>query len=62
MNAEGWKSQRMLNVSITKSATVRASKGIMAAVHVSLDREGKVLQNSKLTSGKLSDLYQSHKV
>lgn len=40
MNAEGWKSQRMPNVSITKSATVRASKGVLAAVHISLDREG----------------------
>lgn len=50
--------QRMRNVSPNQ---LRALKGILAAVHIWLDRES-ILQNTKLTPGKASDPYQSHKV
>lgn len=46
---------------VSKSVEVRAAKGILAAVHIWLDRE-RVLQNTNLTPEKVSDLYQSHKV
>lgn len=48
------KSQRMPSESITKSATVRASEGVLAAVHVSLDREGTAELQAYLRKSKWS--------
>lgn len=60
MNAEGWKSQRMPNVHFHISYSKEPQQEFWQLCIISPDREG--MQNSKLTSGKVSDLYQSHDV
>lgn len=61
MNDKDQKSHSEDAQCVSKSVEIEASKGILAAVHIWLDRE-RVLQNSKLNPGKVSDLYQFHKV
>lgn len=61
MNDEDQKSHSQDARCLSKWVEIRASEGILAAVHIWLDRE-RILQNTKLTPGKVSDLYQSHKV
>lgn len=60
-NDEDQKSHSEDTQCVSKSVEIRASKGILAAVHIWLDRE-RALQNTKFTPRKVSDLYQSHKV
>lgn len=61
MNDEDQKSHSQDARCVSKCVEIRASERILAVVHIWLDRE-RILQNTKLTPGKVTDLYQSHKV